>query len=483
MYEAFAKLTGFLWGVPLLALVGFGGLYFTIMAKGFQFRYLGRILVHPFKKDEGIKDDKNKLTPFQAVSIAIGGCVGVSNISGVATAVATGGPGAVFWLWIAALLGMMIKMVEVSLAVYYRTTKPDGTYKGGPTHYIEKALGEERKISFWKPIAILFGGGLFTTYFLTLQNYTISEAVGSTFGISYIIPSIVVVICAYAIIAGGLKKVGEIAGFLVPFMCIFYVGCALFIICANITDIPNTFALIFKGAFTTQAASGGFAGATVATAMRFGFARSVYSNEAGWGTSPMVHATAATNHPIKQGMLGSFEVFVDTLVVCTMTAIVVITTGHWNSGLSGADLTLTAFESVIGSGARIAIAVSIFLFGLTTITGWYTYFEAIIDHAISDDVKSKKTILYVMKMFYPIPAFILVLITVFTGGTPAQLWTFADFATVIPTFINVFVLLIIGKKFLELLKDYKARYLGIGTVDPNFKLFYEDTLKTSTKSK
>jgi AGCS family alanine or glycine:cation symporter len=329
----------------------------------------------------------------------------------------------------------------------------------------------------------MFGVGLFTTYFLTLQNYTISEAVGSTFNISYIIPSLVVVACAYAIIAGGLKKVGEIAGLLVPFMCIFYVGCALFIIALNITAIPNTFALIFKGAFTTQAATGGFAGATVATAMRFGFARSVYSNEAGWGTSPMVHATAGTNHPIKQGMLGAFEVFVDTMVVCSMTAIVVITTGFWNSGLTGANLTLTAFESVMGGGARIAIAVSIFLFGLTTITGWYTYFEAIIDHAISDDVKSKKTILYFVKMFYPIPAFILVVLTVYTGGTPAQLWTFADFATVIPTFINVFVLLIIGKKFFELLDDYKARYLGVGKVDPNFKLFYEDTLKAQSKNK
>ncbi|MDF2678246.1 MAG: amino acid carrier protein [Bacillota bacterium] len=483
MYEAFAKLTGFLWGVPLLAIVLIAGIYFSFMSKFFQLRYLGKILAHPFKKDKDIVDDKNKLTPFQAVSIAIGGCVGVSNISGVATAVATGGPGAVFWLWVAALLGMCIKMVEVSLAVYYRTTKPDGSFKGGPTYYIQKAIGEERKLGFWKPLSIMFGVGLFTTYFLTLQNYTISEAVGSTFNISYIIPSLVVVACAYAIIAGGLKKVGEIAGLLVPFMCIFYVGCALFIIALNITAIPNTFALIFKGAFTTQAATGGFAGATVATAMRFGFARSVYSNEAGWGTSPMVHATAGTNHPIKQGMLGAFEVFVDTMVVCSMTAIVVITTGFWNSGLTGANLTLTAFESVMGGGARIAIAVSIFLFGLTTITGWYTYFEAIIDHAISDDVKSKKTILYFVKMFYPIPAFILVVLTVYTGGTPAQLWTFADFATVIPTFINVFVLLIIGKKFFELLDDYKARYLGVGKVDPNFKLFYEDTLKAQSKNK
>ncbi len=479
MYESFAKLTNFLWGIPLLAVIAITGAYFTIRTKGFQFRYLGYIIKSPFRKDD--YEDKNKLTPFQAVSIAIGGTVGVSNISGVATAIATGGPGAVFWLWVAAFLGMSIKMVEVTLAVYYRTTKADGTFKGGPTYYIEKALGEERKLGIWKLLAIIFGGGLFVVYIITIQNYTISEAVGSTFNISYIIPSAAVAICAYAIILGGLKKVGIIASYLVPVMCIFYVGCSLFIIISNLSALPGVFAMIFKSAFTARAASGGFLGATVATAMRYGFARSVFSNEAGWGTSPMIHATASTNHPIKQGLLGAFEVFMDTIVVCTMTAIVVMITGFWDSGMTGANLTLTAFESVMGYGARVAVALSIFLFGLTTITGWYTYFEVLVDHALPDELNSKKRLLFLLRVFYPIPGFIIVLITVFYGGTPAQIWTFADFTTVIPTFINVFLLLVIGKKFLELLDDYKARYLGIGKVDPNFKLFYEDTTKTSSK--
>lgn len=481
MYEAFAKLTGFLWGIPLLAITIIVGLYLTIRGKGFQFKYLGTILTSIFKKDG--KDDKEKLTPFQAVSIAIGGTVGVSNMSGVATAIATGGPGALFWLWVAALLGMMIKMAEVTLAVYYRTTKPDGTYKGGPTYYIQKAIGEERNSKVWKPLAIIFGGGLLVIYIITIQNFTISEAVGSTFNISYIIPSLIVAACAYAIIMGGLKKVGQVASYLVPIMCVFYIVCSLYIIFSNISELPHVFKMIFKGAFTAQAATGGFVGATVAQAMRLGFARSVFSNEAGWGTSPMIHATAETDHPIKQGILGAFEVFTDTIVICTMTAIVIIITGYWSSGLAGANLTLTAFESVMGYGARVVLALSIFLFGLTTITGWYTYFEIIVDHAISDSSKIKDKILFLLKAFYPIPGFIVVLITVLYGGTPVEIWTFADFTTVIPTFINLFVILIIGGKFIELLDDYKARYLGIGKVDPNFKLFYEDKQKAKNNSK
>lgn len=480
MYQAFASLTGFLWGIPLLAITIITGIYLTARSKGFQIRYLGRIIKSVFAKND--KEDENKLTPFQALSIAVGGTVGVSNISGVATAIATGGPGAVFWLWVAALFGMIIKMAEVTLAVYYRSTKSDGNFKGGPTYYMQKAIGEERGSKMWKPLAIIFGGGLLVVYFITIQNFTISEAVGSTFGIPYLIPSVVVVACAYGIIVGGLKKVGQVASYLVPVMCVFYIISSIYIIFSNYTEIPKVFGMIFKGAFTAQAATGGFAGATVAKAMRFGFARSVFSNEAGWGTSPMIHATSSTDHPVKQGMLGAFEVFVDTIVICSLTAIVVIITGFWNSGLMGATLTLTAFESVMGYGARVVLTLSIFLFGITTITGWYTYFEILVDHAISDDSKIKTKALTLLKVFYPIPGFLIVLITVLKGGTPAEIWTFADFTTVIPTFINLFVLFAIGGKFIELLNDYKARYLGLGKVDPDFKLFYEETQKSSNKS-
>jgi AGCS family alanine or glycine:cation symporter len=205
-----------------------------------------------------------------------------------------------------------------------------------------------------------------------------------------------------------------------------------------------------------------------------GIARAVYSNEAGWGTSPMIHSTARTDHPIRQGLWGAFEVFVDTLVVCTITALVIVVTGEWQSGVAGATLTLNAFEHEIGSIGRIVLAVSIFLFGLTTTTGWYAYYEILLRHMFGADSKTKEKILTFYKWFYPIPGLAMTVYAVFGGQTPATLWLFADLTTGIPTFLNVIALVILSPVFIRLLKDYKARHLGIGTVDPNFKVFYED---------
>ena len=475
MFAAFEWFTNnILWGLPLLLLCGGLGLYLTIGSGFFQFRAFGKIIKAPFSSEsQDSKSAGKRLSSFEAVSVAIGGSVGVSNISGVGTAIATGGPGALFWLWIAALLGMMTKMAEATLAVHYRSTAPDGEHFGGPTYYMEKGLGKEKGWGIWKPLAIIFGLGIFMTFFITLQNYTTSEAIGSTFNLPYWIPGLVLVLCIYAIILGGLKKVGSIASYLVPIMCVFYVGCVIVTLVLNASEIPNALAMVFKGAFTTQAAAGGFAGATMIAALRTGFARAVYSNEAGWGTSPMVHATANVNHPIKQGFMGGFEVFMDTIVVCTATGLLVITTGYWNSGITGAELTLTALEANIGSFARIAISLSIFFFALTTATGWYTYYLVLLNHAFKEG-PTKKLILKIYNATDPIFGYIFTLITVFGGGTPAEIWVFADFSSAIPTFVNCFVLLVLSGRFFELLKDYKARYMGIGQVDPNFAVFYED---------
>lgn len=479
MFTLFENFTSFLWGAPLLIVILATGIYLTFRTGFFQFRHFGHIISTLFHKDRrnGTHDDKEKLTPFQAISIAIGGTVGVSNMSGVATAIATGGPGALFWLWIAALLGMIIKMAEVTLAVYYRETTPDGNFRGGPTYYMQKGLGEEQGHKFWKIFAIIFGACIFLTWFITLQNYTVSEAIGSTFDIPFIIPALLYVAGIYVIIIGGIKKVGVIASYLTPIMCSFYVIASLIILIVNYQALPETFALIFKGAFTGQAALGGFMGASVATAMRLGFARSVYSNEAGWGTSPMVHATANTDHPIKQGLMGAFEVFMDTIVVCSMTGLVVIITGYWNSGLEGATLTLTAFESVMGSFSRILVALSIFLFGLTTSTGWFTYYQVILDHWLKGKDKIKAIASKIFVIGTPLWGLLVTILTVYGNGTPSQLWVIADFSTVFPTFFNVATVLMLSGTFIRLLKDYRARYFKEGNVDPDMALFYEDTLK------
>lgn len=476
MFSVFESITNWLWGMPLLVTIIVTGVYLTIRTGGFQFRHFGHIVKNMFSKErrEGEGDDGKSLTPFQAISIAIGGTVGVSNMSGVATAIATGGPGALFWLWIAALLAMIIKMCEVTLGVYYRQQNEDGTFIGGPTFYMQKGLGEEKKLGIWPIFAVCFGAMIFSTWFITAQNYTVSEAIGSTFDIPFIVPSIVYVVAIYIVIFGGIKKVGKIASYMVPIMCAFYVVGCLIILIRNVTVIPAAFGLIFKGAFTAQAATGGFLGAGVATAMRLGFARSVYSNEAGWGTSPMVHASAKTNHPVKQGLMGAFEVFMDTIVVCSMTGLVVVVTGFWNSGLQGATLTLTAFESGMGYFGRILVAVSIFLFGLTTSTGWFTYYSVILKHWLGNN---KKILSIAEKIFIlgtPLWGMLVTILNVYSNGTPAQLWTFCDFTTIVPTFVNVITLFILSGTFIKLLKDYKARYMGIGEVDPEMELFYEN---------
>lgn len=483
MFALFESFTSFLWGLPLLIVILATGIYLTIRTGFFQFRHFGHIISSLFNKErrQGSSDDAKKLTPFQAISIAIGGTVGVSNMSGVATAIATGGPGALFWLWIAALLGMIIKMAEVTLAVYYRETIEGGHFRGGPTYYMQKGLGEEKGLKFWKLFAVIFGACIFLTWFITLQNYTVSEAIGSTFNIPFIIPALLYVAGIYVIIIGGIKKVGVIASYLTPIMCSFYIIASFIILIVNYQALPETFALIFKGAFTSQAASGGFLGATVAYTMRLGFARSVYSNEAGWGTSPMVHATANTDHPVKQGLMGAFEVFMDTIVVCTMTGLVVIATGYWNSGLEGATLTLTAFESVMGSFSRILIALSIFLFGLTTSTGWFTYYQVILDHWLKGRDRIKNVASKIFIIGTPLWGLLVTVLTVYGNGTPAQLWVVADFSTVFPTFFNVATLFILSGTFIKLLKDYKGRYLGEGSYDPDMPLFYEDKLKTTKK--
>ncbi len=488
-HEILEMIVGWLWGLPLIFLVLFVGLYFTLGSKLFQFGYFPHILKETFgkvfqRKSKKEKEEKGILTPFQAVSTAIGGSVGVANIGGVATAIAVGGPGAVFWMWVTALFSMMTKTVEVTLSVYYRNTDENGDPYGGPSYYMEKGLGEEKNFRFWQIPAFLFGAGIFTTFFLTVQNYTIAEAVSSTFNIGMIPVSLFLLLLIYLIIYGGIQRVGDVASKLVPFMCIFYVIAGLFVIFKNYGEIIPAFSLIFDSAFNGMAAVGGFTGAVIAQVIRMGVARAVYSNEAGWGTSPMIHSTAKTDHPIKQGMWGAVEVFVDTIIVCTITALTIIITGVWSSGLDGATLTLTAFETEIGQIGRIVITISIFLFGLTTSTGWYTYYEILLRHLFdkTGKVTTKYKILTAYKWLYPIPGTLMVVYAVVNQLPGKAVWYFADIASAIPTFINLIVILILSKKFFTLLHDYKARYLNIGTVDPDFSVFYEDKVKKQNKT-
>jgi alanine or glycine:cation symporter, AGCS family len=470
----------FLWGVPLFVVVIGVGLFYTFTSGFFQIAFFSHMwkvtfgsLFEKKKKEEGV----GVLSPVQAISTAVGGSIGMGNIGGVASAIAVGGPGAVLWMWIAASVGQIIKMVEVTLACYYREIDENGEPYGGPNYYMEKGIGEEKGLKIYKVLSFIFMFGMLGGFFINVSNFTLTEAIAKVSGWNMIAISAVYTTVIYIITAGGIPSIGKFAEKIVPFMIVFYIFGGLFIILKNFAAIPGSFALIFQGAFSGTAAVGGFTGAAVAMVIQKGISRSVYSNEAGWGTSPMIHSTARTDHPIRQGLFGIFEVFVDTFIVCSITALVIITTGEWSSGLSGATLTLTAFESELGYAGPLLLTFAMILFAVTTAGGWYTYYEILLRYLFRDNLKAKNMFLKFVKWTYPLPGFLMVVLAVTNNYPGATVWIFADIATGVPTFANLIAILILFPKFLSLLKDYKARHLGIGEVDPNFAIFYDDQLK------
>ena len=484
-------LVGVLWGLPLIVLMLCTGLYFTIGSGAFQFRHFGYIWRHTagrlFSK-ESRTSTENSISPFQAICTAVGGTVGFGNIAGVATAVAAGGPGAVFWMWVTASLGMILKQVEVTLGVYYRTTDPDGTHHGGPTYYMQKGLGEERHWGkLWKLPAIIFAVGIFSTFFVTSSTLTAAQVVAGAFNVAdksinlfgmningIIIASLVTVIITYVITSGGVKGVAKTFSSLVPVMSVVYILMGIGIILVNITRVPAAIGSIFAEAFTGTAAIGGFAGATVSSMIRTGMARAVYSNEAGWGTSPMIHAAAETNHPVEQSLWGTFEVFFDTFVVCSITALAVILSGNWTNGTNGGTLALSAFASSFGAIGSYLLAIIMIIFTVTTSGGWFTYYLAILGQLFPNRETAAAKIVY--KVFYLVRALPGLLWTIYPVNTNNQgfIWTVVDITSGIPTFINVIVILLLSGQYFRLMKDYKARYMGQGTIDPNIALFYED---------
>lgn len=485
-------LNGILWGVPLIALMLITGLYFTIRSGFFQFRHFGWILKHTVgtitQKSTKVSEDKKSISPFEAICTAIGGTVGFGNIAGVATAVASGGPGAVLWMWLTSCLGLILKQVEVTLGCYYRGTNSNGEKYGGPTYYMQKGLGEKRHWgNAWKILAVIFGIGIFSTFFITSSNLTASEVVAGAFnfnGVSvfgYFIDGRIVVgtllcILTYVITSGGIKGVASIFSKLVPFMSIAYILMGLLMIIANIQAVPAAISAIFTNAFTGTAAVGGFAGAAVSKIVQTGMARSVYSNEAGWGTSPMIHSSADTPHPVEQGLWGSFEVFFDTFVVCSITALSVILSGVWTNGLTGGALALSAFNKSFGTAGSVLLAIIMIIFTVTTSGGWFTYYLAILEHI---NMKQSRFSEFLIKAFYAVRALPGLVWTVYLvhAQNTGFIWTVVDITSAIPTFVNVFVILMLSNDYFRLLKDYKARYMGVGEVDPHMVLFYEDTKK------
>ncbi|EHM10858.1 LOW QUALITY PROTEIN: amino acid carrier protein [Thermanaerovibrio velox DSM 12556] len=469
----------YMWGMPLVLTILGTGVYLTFKTGGFQFlgfRSAGANAVKGmFKPGEG--KGKGLLSSAEAMSAALGTTVGVGNIGGVATAIATGGPGAVFWMWVAATVGMIIKTAEITLAVHYRSTDEKGGTYGGPNYYMKKGIGDEMGLKkVFKALSGLFAFGFLTSYFINIQTYTVSEAVSNTFGIPMTWVGVVYTVLLYGMISGGVKGIGRIASWLVPFMCIFYILGGGLILLRYLDQLPKALYLIVSSAFTGSAAMGGFAGAAVSQAMKVGFARSVFSNEAGWGSAPMIHSTARVDHPVRQGLMGIFEVFVDTFIICTVTCLVIVVTGKWSSGLDGATLTLSAFETGIGRYGRLVLALAVFIFGLTTSGGVYAQMEVVLRYLLGNSAW-KDRLLGFYKWTYPIPSLLMVYVAVWFGLPGTVVWVFSDASTALPIFANVVALWLLAPKFLSLLEDYRTRYMRAPqgeTLKPLVPPFYDE---------
>ncbi len=365
-------LNGYVWGGPMIALLMGTGVLLTILTGFVQFRRLGTALREVLGKVFSGAEGSGSVTPFQAVATALASTVGVGNIAGVATAIFLGGPGALFWLWVSGVLGMCTKFAEIVVALHYREPDASGTMRGGAMYVLRKGLGLPWLGTAFALLTSLAAFGIGNM----VQANSVAASLQESFGISPMLTGIVLVVVTAMVIIGGIQRIGEVTQIMVPFMALLYLGGGLVILVRFAGQIPEALALVFDGAFSGTAATGGFAGSTVMLALRYGVARGLFSNEAGLGSAPMVHAAAQTDHPVRQGMYGIFEVFVDTILICSVTGLVILVTGVWSSGADGAALSARAFEvGLPGTWGHIVVTGGILLFSYSTLIGWSYYGE------------------------------------------------------------------------------------------------------------
>ncbi len=437
-----SKIDNILLGPWTMVFIASVAVYLSIKSGFFQVRKLRFILKNTLGKisEKTEAKQRGRMTPFQATTTALASTVGMGNMAGVATALSIGGPGAIFWMWLLALLGMMTKTAEITLAVHYRDIDEDGRLHGGPMYYINKGLG-------WKFLAKLFSIGVLINSILAaslLQSHTVGRAFLSSYNINpYLITGAMAIITA-AVIIGGIRRIGQFCGKLVPLMSSVYILSGIVIFLINYAKIPEVFGMIIKYAFASAPAAGGFAGAAVAATLKEGMAKGMLSNEAGLGTAPMVHAIADTKHPFQQGTWGAFEVFIDTIIICTVTSFAVLSTGVLSNGQSGIELVIEAFSSVFPAGiASTLISFAILTFCLSTQIGFFIYYETAIVN-----IFGKNAIKY-LRWFYLMPG------VIFAGIADVdKLWVFANISVAVCSLPNLVAVLALSGAFFKLMKDY-----------------------------
>ena len=368
-----SQINAFAWGPPMLILLGATGVFLTVGTLFITWRKIG----YAFK----ILFDKNvagagEVKPFNALMTALSATVGTGNIAGVATAITLGGPGAIFYMWLIALFGMATKYAEAVCAVTYRQTDANGNYVGGPMYYLQNGVGAKFPTA-GKILGYTFAiFGAIAAFGIgnAVQVNSMADALSTNFPIPTWLTGVVVAILVGFVILGGIRRIADVAGKLVPTMIVLYIGAGLVVLIINAAKVPAAFGLIFHHAFNPAAAAGGFAGAAVAAAIRFGVARGVFSNESGLGSAAIAHAAAKTNNPVRQGLVAMLGTFIDTLIVCTITALCILTSGEWLSGVTGASLTANAF-GVAFTGGNYVVTIALVIFAFTTILDWSYYGE------------------------------------------------------------------------------------------------------------
>lgn len=424
--EFFTHMSGIIWGLPLIILLLGTGIYLTLVLRGIQFRTLIPSLYLALIKRKEDSDQKGDISHFEALMTALSATVGVGNIAGVATAIAIGGPGAIFWMWITGLFGMATKYSEALLAVKYRGTDGYGLMSGGPMYYISKGLGIKWLAVLFAVFASISAFGIGNM----VQSNSVADALNTAFGITHWHTGLVICIATGLVLLGGIKSIARVTSYVVPVMICIYVLGALTVIISNLAIVPDAFGLIFYHAFNPTSAAGGFVGSTIAQTLRIGVARGIFSNESGLGSSPIAAAAARTKDPVKQALVSMTQTFIDTIVVCTFTGLVIITSGVWDSGETGAALSSLAFEKDIplNFGAEI-IAISLAFFAYSTILGWSYYGEKAIQYILGDRTIKPYRIIFTVFVFV---------------GAVVKLdlvWTFADVMNGLMAFPNLIALI------------------------------------------
>ena len=452
----------FIWGMPLIILILFTGILLTVRLRGLQVRHLGKALHYVFHNED---DGEGEVTSFGALCTALSATIGTGNIVGCATAIVAGGPGALFWMWLAAFFGMATKYAEGMLAVKYRVIAEDG-HALGPFYYIEKGMGKNFKwlaklFCIFGTMVGLFGIGTFTqvngitsavnNFFDSSNVHTIS-LFGMNYSISVVVAGIIVTVCVGLVIIGGIKRISKVSEIIVPFMAVTYIGVCLLIVLTHLPQVPVAFGQIIQSAFGLKAAAGGAIGA-MTVAMQKGIARGIFSNEAGLGSAPIAAAAAQTNEPVRQGLVSMTGTFIDTIIVCTMTGLAIVMTGAWDMGLEGVAVTTKAFALGLPFPAKVSafiLMMCLVFFAFTTILGWAYYSERCLEYLVN----GKKFVITVFKWLYILAVFIGPFMTV------SAVWTIADICNGLMAFPNLVALLALNGEVVSETRGYLER-IGI----------------------